>query len=57
MQSRGFFRQSFENRSIRVVSSKPPWQMTEDEASQPETNQSEQKAGKCLMLKGKSLRN
>ena len=37
--------------------SKPPQQTIKDGASQPETNQSEHKAGKCLTLKRERLRN
>ena len=37
--------------------SKPPQQTIKDEASQPETKQSEHKAGKCLTLKRDGLRN
>ena len=42
---------------LGVVNCKPPQQMIKDEASQPETNQSKQKAGNCLALKRECLRN
>ena len=40
-----------------VVNCKPLQQIIKDHASQPETNQSEHKAGKCLTIKKERLRN
>mgnify|MGYP000123268133 CR=1 FL=1 len=42
---------------LGVVNCKPPQQIIKDQASQPETNQSEHKAGKCLTVRRERLRN
>ena len=42
---------------LGVVNCKPPQQIIKDEASQPETNQSEHKADKCFTVKRERLRN
>ena len=42
---------------LGIVNCKLPQQIIKDEASQPETNQSHHKAGKCLTLKRERLRN